>query len=95
MSYHPIVSVNLSPTIQTLERELMGVRGGGRAPPPQFFVIKESRAICASKVGQFRSGMLRSNGLNYKNGLRSTSTDKTIIVETCFIFRQTNFESNL
>ena len=25
--------------------------------------------------------MLRSNGLNYKNSLRSTSTDKTIIVE--------------
>ena len=29
--------------------------------------------------------MLRSNGLNYKNSLRSTSTKKTIIVETCLV----------
>ena len=46
-------------------------------------------------IGVRGGGGGRSNGLNYKNSLRSASTDKTTIVETCFTFKQTNFESNL
>ena len=82
-------------------RSNIGVRGGGAGgaaappPPPAIFRDQGKSGNLCLKSRQFRLGMLRSNGLNYKNSLRSTSTDKTIIVETCFTFRQTNFESNL